>query len=170
MFDPLHPALVHVPLGLALVMPLVAGGLALAIRKGSLPRRAWLVAAALQAVVVAGGGAAFWAGHREEHRVEGVIAEQLVERHEDRAEAFLWSAAAALALALGVLAVPERRAPATAAVMAAGAVVVAALGVWTGKAGGELVYRHGAARAYTGEEETAQAPRLEARGGHRHRD
>lgn len=170
MFDPLHPALVHVPLGLALVMPLVAGGLALAIRGGSLPRRAWLLAAALQAVVLAGGGAAFWAGHREEHRVEGLIAERLVERHEDRAEAFLWSAAGALALALAVLAVPERRAPAAAAAATAAAVVVAALGMWTGKAGGELVYRHGAARAYTGAAETAQAARLEAHGRHRHRD
>jgi uncharacterized membrane protein len=73
-FDPLHPALVHVPLGLALIVPLVAAGLALAIRK-------------------------------------------------------------------------------------AGSLVAAALGLWTGKAGGELVYRHGAARAYSG---SSGSPALEA--------
>jgi uncharacterized membrane protein len=170
LFDPMHPALVHVPLGLALAMPLVAGGLALAIWRGLLPRRAWLVAASLQLLLVAGGAAAYLAGEREERRVERVVGKELIESHEDRAEAFLWAAGAVLAVALAGLALPERRVPAAAAVATAGAIAVAALGVWTGKAGGELVYRHGAASAYSGATPTAGADRASAETRGRRRD
>lgn len=169
--DPLHPALVHIPLGLALAVPLVFGGLAVAIWRGLLPRRTWLVAVGLQALLVAAGGAAFLSGEREEHRVERVVAERLIDEHQDRAQAFLWAAGAVLALSLVGVVVRERRTPSVAAFAVAGSLLVAGMGIWTGKAGGELVYRHGAARAYTGGlEAPVEAARPVERRGETHRD
>lgn len=145
---PLHPALVHVPLGLAFVLPVVAAGLALALWRGYLPRRSWIVVIVLQALLVAGGAAALRTGEQEEDRVERVVGEAVLHDHEEAAEAFLWGAAVVLAGAAAVLVLPASAAPAGAMAVLAGTLVVTALAVRTGKAGGELVYRHGAASAY----------------------
>lgn len=148
MGDPLHPALVHVPLGLAFVLPWVAAAMAVAIDRGLLPRRAWVLVALLQLLVVAGGAAALLSGFREEHAVDGFVSGRLVQRHEERAVSFLVGAALLLALYTAVLAVPPGRTRAVTALAVAGSLVVAGLGLWTGKAGGDLVYRHGGAAAY----------------------
>lgn len=148
MADPLHPALVHVPLGLAFVLPWLMTGMAVAIDRGLLPRRAWAVIALIQLLMVAGGTAALLSGLREEHAVDGFVSSRLVQRHEERAVSFLVGAAMLLALTTSVLAVPPSRVRAVAALAAAGSLAVAGLGLWTGRAGGELVYRHGAAAAY----------------------
>lgn len=166
--DPLHPALVHLPLGLALATPILAAGIALAAWRGLLPRRAWVAAVALQALLVAGGVAALVTGEREGERVEKVVGEEPVEAHEERAEAFLWTAGAVLAAAAAALVVPARAAAPLAALSLAGMVAVAALAIRTGKAGGDLVYRHGAARAYAPGEAGA-APEADHRGGRGHR-
>lgn len=145
---PLHPSIVHVPLGLAFVLPLVAAGFAIALWRRAVPRSAFLVVFGLQAVLVGAGVVAMKLGERDEKRVERVVAERLVEAHEERAEAFVWTAALVLAGAAAVLVVPARAAGGLAAAVAAGTLAVAALGAAAGHAGGELVYRHGAASAY----------------------
>ncbi len=145
---PLHPALVHVPLGLALALPPIAVGLAIALWRGWLPRAAFGALVGLELILVGVGIVAMQLGERDAHQVERVVAERLVEEHEERAEAFLWGAGVVLAGAAAVLVVPAVAAPALAAVVAAGTLAVAALGVATGSAGGELVYQHGAAAAF----------------------
>ncbi len=146
--DPLHPALVHLPLGLALATPLLAAGVALAAWRGWLSRRAWVAAVALQALLVAGGAAAMFAGERDADRVEKVVGEAPVDAHQERAEAFVWTAGAVLAAAAAALVVPARFAGPLSALSLAGMVAVAVLAYRTGKAGGDLVYRYGAARAF----------------------
>ncbi len=39
--DPLHPAIVHLPIALSVFMPLFALVAAVVIRRGALPARAW---------------------------------------------------------------------------------------------------------------------------------
>jgi hypothetical protein len=80
---PLHSALVHVPLGLAVVLPLLSAGVALAVRRRGIPRSAWAVVVALQAALVIGGAAALWTGERDEDRVERFTGEAPLERHEE---------------------------------------------------------------------------------------
>ncbi len=160
MSDPLHPALVHVPLGLAFVLPWVTAGVAVAIDRALLPRRAWVLVALLQLLVVAGGAAALISGFREEHAVDGFVSSRLVQAHEERAVTFLLASAVLLALTTAVLAVPARSLRPVAALAVAGSVVVAGLGLWTGRAGGELVYRHGAAAAYRAPAEHTSAEGL----------
>ena len=155
---PLHPAIVHVPLGLAVVLPIVMAGLAIALGRGLVPRRSWAVAVALQALLVAGGAAALRTGESDEKRVERVIGKAALEAHEEHAEVFVSGAAVVLALTALALALPARAAVAAATVAAAGALVVAGLAYRTGSAGGELVYARGAAAAYTTPTGAAAAP------------
>jgi uncharacterized membrane protein len=145
---PLHPFIVHIPLGLAFVIPLVAAALFVAHRRGRLPRSAFAVLVGLQVVMLAAGGAALWAGERDAKRVERVVPEGLIDAHEERAETFLVAAGVVLAGSVALLAVPAGAVTAIAGAVLAGTLAVAALAAWTGKAGGELVYRHGAASAF----------------------
>ncbi len=145
---PLHPAIVHVPMGLAVIMPFVALGVALALRKGALTRQTWYVVVALQAALLGGALVAIRTGGIEADTVGRVIGEAPIEQHEAAAEAFAWGAAAALAVAVAVLVVPFKAATATALVTALLMFGVLGLGIRTGHAGGRLVYVHNAAAAY----------------------
>lgn len=93
----------------------------------------------------------------EEHRLERVVAEPLIEEHEERAKAFMGGSFTVLLLSIGVLVARNKPAVARGLSVAttAGALVVAGLGMNAGKAGGERVYVHGAAAAYGA---PAQAP------------
>jgi uncharacterized membrane protein len=153
-----HPKTVHLPVALAILMPLVSGGALAAWWTGYLPRRAWAIAVLLQALLLGSGIVALQTGEREEDRVERVVAERLIEAHEEAAEAFVWSAGAVLLLHLaGAFVRREGAARAAAATAVAGTLVVLFLGYRTGEAGGRLVYEHGAARAYTGSAPTVIA-------------
>jgi uncharacterized membrane protein len=138
---PLHPAIVHLPLGLAIVAPLLAFGIGIAIRRGALPAKSWLIVVGLQAMLFVGGLAALRTGEQDEERAEDRVAENLIERHETLAERFVWSAGGTLALGTAVLVV--RSLPATATLMAAtmlAAVVTAGAGLQVGHTGGAIVH------------------------------
>ena len=146
---PLHPALVHLPLGLAFVLPIVAIVLLLRPWADRAQRGAWHVLAALQLLVAVSAFAAMRTGEAEEERVENVVPESKIEAHEERAESFLVLASLGALLTAAASATPK---PALARIVGGAAAIVllgaAGAGVLTGKAGGELVYRHGAATAY----------------------
>ncbi len=146
-----HPKLVHIPIALAILMPLIAGGLLLAWWRSWLPIRAWVMAIALQAILVGSGILALRSGEAEEDRVESVVAERFIEAHEEAAELFVWASGGVLALMVLAGALGSRRAGLPSAAAATlGTVLVLGLGYRTGQAGGSLVYQHGAAQAYSG--------------------
>jgi uncharacterized membrane protein len=145
--EPLHPAVVHLPLALAVLVPLFALLAALAIRAGLTAPRTWAAVVLLQALLVGSAWLALETGEEEEERVEEVVPERHIESHEERAERFLLGAAAALVvIGAGVLPGGAGGVARAAAVLASAAVL--ALGIQVGHSGGELVYRHGAASAY----------------------
>lgn len=147
--------LVHLPIALAVLMPLVSLGLLIAWWRGALQRRTWFIAVALQAILVISAFVAIRSGEAEEDRVEQLVAEPAIEAHEEAAEGFLIAAGVVLAITLGAgLIRREGAARGVATVAFAGTLAVLGLGYRTGQAGGDLVYRHGAATAYT----TAGAP------------
>jgi uncharacterized membrane protein len=148
---PTHPLIVHIPLALALLLPLLAAATFLAWWRGWIPgRRAWTLVVALQALLTLGTWAALNTGKAEEERVEGIVPEAALEGHEEAAEILLGTAAGVLVLTLIALSLPgERASRLVAGVALFGMLVVAWLAIRTGEAGGQLVYRHGAARAYT---------------------
>ena len=147
---PLHPAIVHIPLGLAMLMPVVAAGFAWAIWTKRLGLRAWLGIVVLQGLLVGSALIAINTGSSDEERVEQVVPEQALHQHEEFAEQFAWASGAAMVLSASVL-LGRRRSVGGALTAAAviATVVVSGLALRVGHAGGQLVYSHTAASAYT---------------------
>ena len=136
-------------MALAFIMPLLTLALVLAWWRKWLPARAWSIAVVLQLLLVASGVASLRSGEAEEERVEQIVEESFIEAHEEAAEAFVWTSAGVLvlmAIACGFASRPFGLP--LAALASVGAFVVFGLGYRTGKLGGELVYKHGAASAY----------------------
>lgn len=162
---PLHPAVVHLPIGLAMLAPILSLLGALAVIRGRTSRGQWATLALVQALVLAGALVAQRTGHDDEDRVERVVSESVIEVHEERGEVFVWIAAGALAASCAAVALPAGTAGVVAALVAtASSVVVAGAAYWVGHSGGELVYQHGAASAWA---RGAADPALARR---RHRD
>lgn len=155
---PLHPAIVHVPLGLALVSPFIYLLLVVMINKNWLPQKAWLLAVFIQALLM---GSVLYAeklGESDEEKVEQVVAEKWIEEHEEKAELFIkveW--VVSLTVVAGLFRwlsfVGKLR---YLAVMLSFLTMVSAY--LTGHSGGELVYVKGGARAWL--EETVPAPEV----------
>lgn len=144
-----HPKLVHLPIGLALVMPLVFSGLVFSFARAWLPARSFAMAAALQATLVVSGVIAIQSGEADEERVESIVGEERIEEHEHAAKRFVAVASLVLALAAAATFAGERkRVLAAAALATVGSLAVVGLAYQTGSAGGDLVYRHGAASAF----------------------
>lgn len=145
--EPLHPAVVHFPIVLAVLLPIFALGALWAIRRGASPLRAWSVPVALAAAMVGSAWLAVETGEAEEERVEAVVAEEVLHEHEEAGERFL-VLGGVLLLVTGVGLVPGAVGVAARYVGTAGTVVLVVAAVQVGAAGGELVYEHGAASAY----------------------
>ncbi len=147
----LHLMIVHLPLGLAILLPLLLLLLAILDGKGKLTPSAWLAVVLVQVLLTAGSLAALRTGGDEEERVERNVPEAALHAHEEAAEVFLWSTVAGLVLSLTLLlplgATLRRVLP---FLLLGVSVVSLALALRTGKAGGELVYRHQAAAARAG--------------------
>lgn len=146
--DPLHPAVVHLPLALAALLPLAAAAALWAIHRGARRLHAWTIPLVLAVLLVRGGWAALETGESEEDRVEAVVAEGPIHEHEEAAELFML--AAGMVTLLGFVGLAGGTVGSAARLLTtAGTLVVLVTGVQVGKAGGELVYTHGAAEAYT---------------------
>lgn len=145
--DPLHPAVVHFPIVLAVLLPIFALGALWAIRRGAKPRRPWAIPVALAVALTASAWVALETGEAEEERVEGVVGEAALHEHEEAGERFLVLSGLVLVLAGAGLA-GGTLGSAARLLATAGSLGVLVAGFAVGKAGGELVYRHGAAQPY----------------------
>lgn len=145
--SPLHPALVHLPIALALLLPLLAAGGVVSIARGWLPLRAWAVVVVLHAILAGSAWLAEEVGEREHERLEDVVPGEAIDAHEEAGELVALLAAVTLPIsALGLLAGRAGAAARGLALLAG--LVLAAAAVRAGKSGGELVYRHGGAAVY----------------------
>lgn len=154
--SPLHPAVVHLPIALTVLVPAFAVGALWAIRRGARPLVAWGITTALCAALSLSAWLAVQTGEQADEQVESVVAEAPIETHEEAAEAFL----ALSVIVLGIAAVglgAGRVGRAARVVGTVGTVALLGAGWNVGHSGGALVYRHGAARAYT---DTPAAPTL----------
>jgi uncharacterized membrane protein len=145
---PLHPLVVHFPIVLSVLLPISALVALWAIRKGTTPRWAWSLPVAVAAALTVSAYVATETGEQEEDRVERVVGERVLHGHEEAAERFL-VLSGVLLLVAGVGFAPRTLGEAARLLTTAGALGLLAVGVQVGHSGGELVYRHGAANAYT---------------------
>jgi uncharacterized membrane protein len=146
---PLHPALVHIPLGLAFILPALAAGLTWAIWKGQVRPKAWAVIVVLLAILLGAGLVALKTGQKEEERVERTVPEAAIATHEAYAEQFLWVTGVTLAVS-GLALVLRRPLPVRAltAGTVLGTFLITGAALRVGHAGGQLVYVHNGAAAY----------------------
>jgi len=145
---PMHPLVVHFPVVLAVLLPISVAVALWVIRKGATTRRVWSVPVAMAVALAASAWVATETGESQEDRVERVVARGALHGHEEAAERFLvLSGVLALVAAAGFA--PGIAGRAARIVTAAGAVGIVAAGVQVGHSGGLLVYREGAASAYT---------------------
>ncbi len=147
--DPLHPAIVHLPIALAVLLPLFALVATLVIARGALPTRAWGVVVLLALVLVLSSWAALETGEQDEERAEEVVAERFIEAHEEAAEQFMVVGVLVLLASLAGLH-GGRAGDAARSVSVLLAFGLLASGIQVGHRGGALVYEHGAATAYAG--------------------
>jgi len=153
---PLHPVVVHFPIVLAVLLPISAAWALWAIRKGTTPRRAWSVPAAMAVALAVSALVAVKTGEAQDERVERVVAEQPLESHEEAAEIFL-AVSSGLALLVAVGLAGGRVGGVARGLGTAGAVGLVALAAYVGHSGGKLVYQYGAASAYTGAQARSSA-------------
>ncbi|MCA9538318.1 MAG: hypothetical protein KC620_05490 [Myxococcales bacterium] len=140
---PLHPGLVHLPLGIGLILPIVLFWLWFYVRKSPDRARIWWLGVALQAMVTATSFAAMQTGEADEHKVEKVVAKAKIHAHEEAAELFAYASVAGLVVTVaGSFVAPARL------VAALLSIVIIGFGLRAGEKGGELVYIHGAADAH----------------------
>jgi uncharacterized membrane protein len=146
--DPLHPAVVHFPIVLMFLLPLVALAAIWYRRRHPENRGAWMLTTGLAAALALSAWVAVETGEGDEERVERVVSEAPLKEHEEAAERFLYLSAGVLVIAAaGLLRGRVGSAAQVAATVGAFGLVVA--GALVGHSGGELVYRHGAAAAYS---------------------
>ncbi len=147
--EPLHAAVVHLPMALAVLLPLAAVLALAAIKRGAAPRPTWGVMVLLVAMLIGSGLVAKETGEDGEDRVEQLVPEGALEAHEEAADRFL--VVGAVVLLVSLLGLRRDRLGGGARIATTlGTLAVLAAGWSVGHAGGELVYRYGGAAAYAG--------------------
>ena len=147
--NPLHPAIVHFPIALVVLLPFFAIGALWAIHRGASARRTWLIPTAVAAALTVSAFVALRTGQAQGEKVERVVPERVVDGHEEAAERFL-ILSGVLLLVAGTGLVGGVVGRSARLVSTVGAVALVAAGVQVGTSGGEMVYKHGAASVYTG--------------------
>jgi len=144
---PLHPAVVHLPMALAVLVPVFAVGAVIAVRRGAAPMRSWSLAVGMMLPLSASAWFSIETGEDQEDRVENVVPKASLHDHERAADNFLWLSVGVLAVAGVGLFRTKVAAPAR-LLATGGTVLLVVAGYRVGHSGGELVYAHGAAAAY----------------------
>jgi uncharacterized membrane protein len=145
--NPLHPAVVHFPLVLGILLPFVAAWALITSRRSFKGTPAWRFVAVTAVLLSVSAWVSVETGQQQEDRVERVVGEAPIHTHEEAAEGFLLGSVIVTGIVLvGLLPGAVGRGARILAIP--GTLVVVALAFQVGDSGGALVYRHGAASAY----------------------
>lgn len=145
---PLHPAIVHLPIALTFILPVLILIFAWAIKAGKMSKEMWLVIVGLQVLVTVSGYVSLETGETDEEKVGVIVGKELIHHHEESAEIFTGMTVISLAAGIVVWFLqPAIQDKARFAV-----VLISLLPVFfafrTGKMGGEIVYRFGGGSAH----------------------
>lgn len=145
--SPFHPAIVHFPIGLALAAPFFIAGGIWAIRRGTSRGKAWGLAFVILALLAVTNFISLQTGEADEHVVEAVVPEWLIDRHEDSGKRFFFITL--VVLGIGAVGFVSGTVGRVAQFLTFAGSIVALVSAWnTGHTGGDLVYRHNAAAAW----------------------
>ena len=159
MFDlPLHPVVVHFPIVLGILLPFAAILVWWGIKKNLVKQKVWAVIIAIVLVYGASALLAVEMGEKDEDKVEKVVAEKLIEEHEEMGELIPWFAGGLLLISFSGYYWKNSHAARLGFVVLSLVAIIPLAN--TGHTGGKLVYKYGAAKAHMstyiqGEEQTA---------------
>jgi uncharacterized membrane protein len=154
---PLHPAVVHFPIAVTFLLPVLIVVFAMMIRANKMTPKGWLIIVGLQLAVVISGYVSLETGETEEHKVEKVISKSLIHEHEEAAEIFVGSTVIALVLSIAAFFIRKEIGFKLKLGIAVLTLISCYLAYRTGELGGELIYKHGGASAY-GDETSGLLP------------
>ncbi|HJN77243.1 MAG TPA: DUF2231 domain-containing protein [Myxococcota bacterium] len=138
---PLHPLLVHIPVGLAVAVAILAPAVWLTWARGALPRRAWWLVPLVQGFLLVSVVAAVRTGELAEQEARRVLPGEQVDRHETLGTRFIVLVVVTLLLALAAsLVADERRARQLALAAIISSLVQLAACAVVSHAGGALVW------------------------------
>lgn len=157
---PLHPTIVHFPMAVTFVIPILVVVFAYMIKQNKMSPKGWLVIVGLQLAVVITGYISLETGETEEHNVEKVVSKKIIHEHEEAAEIFVGSTVIALVLSIAAFFIRKEIGFPVKLGIAVIGLISSFLAYRTGQLGGELVYKHGAAAAYSNMN-TSAAPQVE---------
>ncbi|MBT5027202.1 MAG: hypothetical protein HOH38_11195 [Nitrospinaceae bacterium] len=147
MFDlPLHPVVVHFPIVLGTLLPVLAFILWATIKKGYLQQRVWVLVAIMALAYGATSLIAMELGEKDEDKVEEIVSERVIEEHEEAAEMIPWVAGTLFLVSFAGLI--KKNSHSLRLGLAALSLVALIPLVDAGHTGGELVYQYGAATAH----------------------
>ena len=153
---PFHPVVVHFPIALSFILPILILVFAYMIKVKKMSHQAWLVVIGLQIFTTVSGYVALETGENEEHQVEKVLNKKYIHEHEEKAEIFVGSTVIALVLSVAVFFLKQELQFGIKLVICVISLVSSYLAYNAGHSGGELVYRYGAGSAYAETELSSQ--------------
>jgi uncharacterized membrane protein len=141
--DPLHPAIVHLPMALVVLLPLFTLGALFTISRGEKPSSSWRTVFILQMILSLSSWIAVETGEQDEDYYEHGPTEEVLEEHEELAEGFQIFTLAALPLAAAGFLAGRIGQLARFAYMAV-TIALLVVGAMVGHRGGEIIYPDGA--------------------------
>ena len=145
---PFHPVMVHFPIALAFILPILILVFAFMIKSQKMTHQAWLVIIGLQVMTTVTGYVALDSGEKEEHQVATVLDKKHIHHHEESAEIFVGSTVLALVISIAAFFLRKEIQFYVHLSVCIVTIISCFLVYKTGSSGGELVYRYGAANAY----------------------
>lgn len=145
---PFHPIIVHFPIALTFILPLLILVFAFMIKSKKMPHQTWLIIIGLQLFTTATGYIALDSGENDEDAVEKVLDKKLIHEHEEAAEIFVGATVVALVLSVAAFFLKTEIQFIAQLVVCFVSLTSCYLAYNTGSLGGELVYVHGATNAY----------------------
>ncbi len=145
---PFHPMIVHFPIALSVILPLLTLIFAFLIKTRKMNTGVWAIIIGLHLFTVATGYIALESGETEEETVQRVVAKEEIAKHEKYAEIFVGITVVATVFSIVAFFVTAN----IQFYVQLANVIILLVGAFyafeTGEHGGDLVYRYGAPRAY----------------------
>ena len=145
---PLHPAIVHLPIGIGMILPILTIAVLLGIYRKQFQTQTWLLVVLMQLLYCGSVFMASQTGEQEEDRVEEVVAEAWIEMHEEATEPLLPVGGVVLILTCLALVKNSKIRKTAQSFSVVGMLLTCYLLYNAGHTGGELVYLQGATKAY----------------------